>query len=182
MHNPAQTSFRHLRMLFPLLMLATLFFSACQDDEVCEEVTANPLRIAFYLSGQEDETRAPVDSLTVYATGRPDDRIYDRESGVSLIEVPLNPNDNTSEFVLSFEHTNDTITLDYRHDVHLISVECGFTMFYDITDVRYSANQLVSLSITNNRVTNTFDEHIQVFIPDPGNDNDNESEPGSRRK
>ncbi len=163
-------------------MLAALLLSGCQEDEVCEEITANPLRIAFYLAGQDEEIRAPVDSLTVYAIGRPEDRIYDRESAVSLIEVPLNPGENTSGFVLAFEHTNDTIMLDYRRDVHLISVECGFTMFFDITEVSYSTNKLTSLVIANERVTNIFDEHIQVFIPDPGNDNGNESEPGSQRK
>ena len=181
MHDSSQTLSRQPRIFFTLLMLTALLLSACQDDEVCEEVTANPLRIAFYLAGQEEETRVPLDSLTIYAIGRPSDRIYDRESNVSLIEVPLNPNENTSGFVLAFEHTNDTIILDYSHDVHLISVECGFTMFYDITDVVYTTNQLTSLAIANNRVTNTFDEHIQVFIPDPGNDHDNESEPGSQR-
>ena len=173
---------RYPGKLFSLLMLAALFLSGCQGDEVCEEITANPLRIAFYLAGQDEETRAPVDSLTVYAIGRPDDRIYDRESAVSLIEVPLNPGENTSGFVLSFEHTNDTIVLDYRHDVYLISVECGFTMFFDITEVSYSTNRLTSLAIANKHVTNTFDEHIQVFIPDPGNDNGNKSKPGSQRK
>lgn len=182
MHGLSKSISHYSGKLFFFLMLTLLFLSACQEDEVCEEITANPLRIAFYLAGQDEETRAPVDSLTVYAVGKPDSRIYDRENDVSLIEVPLNPGKNSSGFVLSFEDINDTIVLDYRHDLHLISVECGFTMFFNITDVSYSTNQLISLAIANKRVTNTFDEHIQVFIPDPGNDNGDESEPGSQRK
>ncbi|MFP4064254.1 MAG: DUF6452 family protein [Bacteroidales bacterium] len=182
MYGLSESTSRYPGMFFSFLMLTAIFLSACQEDEVCEEITANPLRIAFYLAGQDEETRAPIDSLTVYAVGRPDDRIYERENNVSLIEIPLDPGENSSGFVLSFKDTNDTIMLDYRHDLHLISVECGFTMFYNLTDVSYSTNQLISLAIANKHVTNTFDEHIQVFIPDPGNGNGNESEPGSQRK
>ncbi len=159
-----------------LALFVITAFTSCADDEVCEEVTANELRIGFYVEDQGTELRAIFDSLTVFALERPDSLIYNKQNNVSVIELPLNPHNNESAFVLDFYLIRDTLRLTYIREEHLTSVECGFAMFFSITDVQYSTNLILSLSQSNTYVTNTFDEHFKIYFPyiepDPGDDDD----------
>ncbi len=164
---------RNMRSLFRfkyLLLLCGLLltFTACDDDEVCEDVTANELRIGFYLEGQEEEVWGGVDSLSVYALEKPDQPIYETEHSVTLIELPLNPSADSCGFVLDFFHERDTILLHYERETTFLSVDCGFTTFFDLADITHTTNYIVSLAESNTYVTNTFDEHLEVFLPDTG--------------
>ncbi len=157
--------FKSLLLLCGLL----LTFTACDDNEVCEDVTANELRIGFYLEGQqEEEIWGGVDSLSVYALEKPDQPIYETEYSVALIELPLNPSAGSCGFVLDFFHAKDTILLHYERETTFLSVDCGFTTFFDLTDITHTTHYIVSLSESNTYITNTFDEHLEVFLPDTG--------------
>ncbi|MDR4987408.1 MAG: DUF6452 family protein [Bacteroidales bacterium] len=149
-------------------MLGMMLFTACTDDEVCEEVTANELRIGFYLFGEESDTRIFLDDLTVFALERPGQLIYDRQENVAVIELPLNPAEDHSAFVLMFDQKTDTLRLTYKREEHMISVECGFTLFFDITGVEYTTSHIQLISTATNYVTNSFDEHLKAYVPDPG--------------
>jgi len=159
-----------------ILLVITLLFAGCGNDEVCEEATANKLRIGFYIAGQETETSASVNSLTVYALvktdslilAKPDNLIYDSQNNVSSIELPLNPLDDECAFVLSYSESADTLWFSYHREEHLISVECGFTLFFTIQNVDHTTHFMEALGINNAYVTNNFDEHIKVYFPDPG--------------
>lgn len=157
----------HKYSIAVVMFLTIAFCAACTDDEVCEEVTANDLRIGFYIAGQDTETRAVFGSLTVFALENPDSLIYNRQNNVSVIELPLNPHRNQCTFVLDFNFVTDTIRLEYTREEHLISVECGFTMFFNIYEVAYTTNLIESLIQTNTYVTNSFDEHFKVYFPEP---------------
>ncbi len=163
-----------------LALFAITAFTSCTDDEVCEEATANELRIGFYVADQETETRAIFDSLTVFALERPDSLIYNKQNNVSVIELPLNPHNNESVFLLDFYYVTDTIRLTYTREEHLISVECGFAMFFNITDAQYSTNLILSLVKSNTYVTNTLDEHFKIYFPyiepDPDDDDDDDDD------
>ncbi len=150
------------------MLIVVLLMTACTDDEVCEEATANDLRIGFYIAGQDAETRAVFDSLTIFALEKPDSLIYNKKNNVSVIELPLNPHNNQCIFVLDFYFNSDTIFITYTRIEQLISVECGFTMFFNIKEVEYTTNLIESLNLSNNYVTNSFDEHFKVFFPNPG--------------
>ena len=150
------------------LFAVFLLFSACTDDQPCEEATANRLRMGFYISGQETETIAQVNSFAAYALEHSDSRRYDNQNNVSVIELPLNPLADHCAFVLSFGAMRDTIWFSYTREEHLISIECGFTLFFNILDVEYTTHFLEALVKNNSYVTNSFDEHIKVYFPDPG--------------
>ena len=168
MHKQTKQHIARLTGMAMLAVFVIMAFSSCTDDEVCEEVTANELRIGFYIEDQETETRAILDSLTVFALERPDSLIYNRQNNVSVIELPLNPHSDHSTFVLDFNFITDTIRLSYTREEHFISVECGFTMFFEINEVEYTTNLIRSLTKPNIYVTNTFDEHFRVYFPYTG--------------
>ncbi len=161
---------RHISWLMVLSMVVSL--TACGDDEVCEEVTANNLRIGFYPAGQEDEEFwATIDSIRVHTTENPDSPVHDTLYNVSSLELPLNIHADSCSFILDFFEERDTIWLTYQRETHLISVECGFTVFFDLQQVEHTTHYIEGLFLEVPEVTNTLDEHIQIFVPDtiPGN-------------
>lgn len=167
--NSRFSAMRLFLLALPALILVVLV--ACQDDDVCEDATANDLRTWFYPVDQEDDFWAVIDSLRVYTLEKPDTPVFDTLYSVSSLELPLNTNADSCSFVIDFFHTRDTLWLYYERETHLISVECGFTMFFDLQHVEYTTHFIESLSIEEPHVTNSLDEHIKIFVPDtiPGN-------------
>ncbi len=154
---------------FSFLLLAAFLpalLSSCQDDEVCEEATANELRIGFYPTGQEEEFWATIDSLMVYTLEQPGIPVHDTLFSVSILELPLNTNAGSSTFIIDFFASRDTLSLQYERETHLVSVECGFTMFFTLEHVEYTTHYIDGLVIEEPYVTNSLDEHIKIFVPD----------------
>ncbi len=160
------------RTLWLIAIALVVSLSACDDDEVCEEATANNLRVGFYPEGQEGEPFwTTIDSLMVHSLEKPDDPVHDTLYAVSSLELPLNIHADSSAFVFDFFHTQDTLWLHYARETHLISVECGFTVFFDLLDTDHTNHHITGLHLEVPEVTNSLDEHIQIFVPDtiPGN-------------
>ncbi len=156
--------------LIPLLMMAAM--ASCDDDEVCEDATANNLRVGFYPPGQEEEQFwTTVDSMMVYTLEKPDKPVHDTIYNVSSLELPLNIHADSCSFVLDFFEDRDTIWLQYERETHLISVECGFTVFFELHQVDHTSHYIEGLFLDVPEVTNSLDEHIKIFVPDtiPGN-------------
>ncbi|MFO7998321.1 MAG: DUF6452 family protein [Bacteroidales bacterium] len=154
--------------LFAALMV--LFLAGCQQEEVCEELTSNPLRIGFYMPSESGQSvTALIDSLTVFGLNRPEDAIYNKQSAVSRIELPLDPGRDSCAFVLQFPEMSDTLFLFYQRELTLLSVECGFVMFYDLERVESTRHVITGIQVNINQVTNSFDEHLKVIVPAPAN-------------
>lgn len=145
------------------LACCLLILTACQDDDVCGEHTSNPLRIGFF--HLEDNQPAVVDSLTVYGTGGTGEYIYDNRRNVSRIELPLDPGNDACGFVLHFPGYSDTLYLSYEREVVFISVECGFTMYFEIGEA-WSTSSFIRLVETHETlISDSRDEHLKIFIP-----------------
>jgi len=165
-------TFRRHGHIVPAMLSMIFFIASCTNDEVCEEATANALRIGFYLADQEVETPLSVDSLSIYAIGVPDSLVYDKENSVSRVELSLDPINDGCGYVFVFDVHADTLWIYYDRETQLISVECGFTMFYTLQHIEYTSDVIVSLGIAEPHVTNTLNEHIKVYLTDPGDISD----------
>jgi hypothetical protein len=152
-------------MVLPGLIL---MLNACQQDEVCEELTSNPLRIGFYQITENGTSQtALIDSLTVYGLGGTGEYIYDNRFNVSRIELPLDPTGNTCGFVLMFPGQSDSLFVNYQRELNLLSIECGFSMFFELEQVWSATNVISVIEIHESLVSNSPDEHLKVFIPAP---------------
>lgn len=154
-------------MLALALLVSLLTFSACQNDELCEEATSNPLRMGFYLPAVTDgnPTAHTLDSLTVYGVGRPDSLLYDNTKNARSIEVPLNPAAETTGFVLTFPgNITDTLWVSYDHALNFVSAECGFTMFYEILEVTHTNYRISFVQRPQNLVNHSLEEHIKILL------------------
>lgn len=151
-------------------MLLLLLFS-CQQQEVCEEATDSSLRIGFYSTDDNNnEISLSVDSLSVYGIGRSDSLIYNNQRNVSRIELPLDATHEACGFVLVFEEHTDTLMLNYTHDLNLVSVECGFVLFYKLNEASHTLHHILRTEVIFDEVTNSLDEHIKIHLPAPAVD------------
>ena len=150
-----------------VLLLMLVLSMGCVEDEVCEEVTANPLRMGFYLlqDGQE-ESQAVIDSLSLYGVGRQDSMIYDNRRGVSRVEVPLDPTADACAFVLVFPGgVTDTLFVHYDRVIHMVSVECGFVMHYMLQELSFGQSVIQQVVVHDDQVIQNPDEHLKIYIP-----------------
>lgn len=150
--------------------LTSITFLGCQGDTVCEEATTTSLRMGFYtLTSEEQATATSIDSLTIFGLNRPEDRIYDNQRDVARIELPLNPSIDSTAFVFIFPENTDTLWFGYSRIPHLVSVDCGFTLFFEMESMEHTNHHIITGAIDINLVSNTLDEHIKLIITDTTN-------------
>lgn len=155
-----------VRHILPLtICLIQLLLAGCQQDVVCEDVTSVLFRAGFYsIDDNGQESVISIDSLTVYGVGKPDNLIYNNQQNVSRIELPVHPAMDSTGYVLTFpDGLSDTLWIAYQRNLNLISVECGFSMFFDIE--RFTCTEMVidSCELIFNQISNTSDEHLKVY-------------------
>ncbi len=147
-----------------ILFFVILFLAGCMQDELCEDLTDNPLRIGFYSEQNGEIIPESVDSLSVKGLSK-DELLYDNQFNVGRIEVPLDVSVDSCGFVLTFPENTDTLMLYYERNLSLVSIECGFVTFFEITDVKSTNNTIQSFLIEESNVTNINEEHIHIFFP-----------------
>lgn len=145
--------------LLPILMLII----SCESSEICRDNTDTPLRLGFY-DAEDGSISVYIDSITVFGIGREDSLIYDNAKSVTRIEVPLNPNKDTTEFVFVFPEYIDTLAVIHSSQSNLISVGCGFSSFFSIKDINYTNNEIVAIYKEFLEITNELNEHFKVYI------------------
>ncbi|MFO7977102.1 MAG: DUF6452 family protein [Bacteroidales bacterium] len=162
--NRKKQRFIH-QVLLMLLVVGAGLLPSCQQDELCEDATQNPVGVRFYSRAEGNSSPATLDSLTVYGVGLPDDSIYANQQQVQALELLLDSSKDSTGFVLVFPQATDTIWLNYQRHSTMISVECGFMAEYTLLSARFTDNLIDTLAINNSQVTNIADEHLQIFIP-----------------
>lgn len=164
--------------LIALCILSSVTLASCLNEAICEDVATVPVRIGFYAVDTVRDTPAPLSlsNISVFGLGR-DSIIYNNVSNVSQMEIPLNSTidscafifrislfDNTDLLIDDTEHfADDTLWFIYSRIPNLISMECGFTTFYELTHVRHSRNLIDSVAIDEANITNSLNEHIKIF-------------------
>ena len=122
--------FRRIYFLF-VTGFCLIFFS-CESEESCEQSTVSALNAGFYSIQDSLPEAASVDGFTVYGIGRADSLIYDQANSISSFDLPLSSSCDTTGFVFTLGADTDTIRFLYSRELHLLSIECGFTTYYYI--------------------------------------------------
>ena len=146
-----------------VLLCVFMFTTGCMQEELCEDVTANPLRVGFYRSDNGDKVPVSLDSLSVIGLGH-DSFLYEKIYNVGMIELPLNVLTDSCGFVLSFHENTDSLKVYYERNLSLVSLECGFVTFFIIKDIKVTNNAIQTFVIESYNVTNINEQHLQIFI------------------
>ncbi len=154
-----------------LCLLCSMSLASCLNEAICEDVATVPVRIGFYAVDTLQDTPAPLSlsNITVFGLGR-DSIIYDNVLNVSQMELPLNSTIDSCAFIFRVSlvdetkfFADDTLWFIYNRLPSLISMECGFTTFYELDHIRFTGNLFYSIAIDDANITNSLNEHIKIF-------------------
>ncbi len=159
-NNPVSGIFPLMKALLVIFVCAAMV--GCQE-ELCEDITANPLRIGFYISEDGEHFPESIDSLSVKGKGH-DSLLYDNRSDVGRVEMPLDVSQNSCSFLFMASGKTDTLNIFYERNLTLVSIECGFVTFFEILDLEITNNFIKSYTIKERNVTNVNEEHIHFIL------------------
>jgi len=145
------------------LALIVAYFSAiivsCTPGACFEETNAF-LKASFYLDSSKEQV-AP-DSISLSGLGQTD-KIYNKAAGVQPALFPLNASTGSSTFIIRINGVYDTIEFSYSNFPHLISKECGYSVFHTLETPVFSQNNIDTILIMNRNITTINEENIRIF-------------------
>lgn len=91
------------------------------------------------------------------------DSLWISETSTNEIMLPLSTNDKTN-FLISFDALNDTVTFFHETTQKYASMETGFYYDYKLRSIHYTHNRIDSIKIIDSLVTNIWHENIKLYI------------------
>lgn len=152
-----------------ILIVISVSWIACEKErDPCLQPIVNPLRFGIYQ--QADTGSLGRDSILPAAIiGLADSQVvryYGAKSNKFSILLSTVA-DSVSWYIIpdsSNTSIGDVVTFHYQKELHFISTGCGYTYYYNLTDVTSTNNRIDSVRITNSHVTNDSKiEHVKIF-------------------
>jgi len=142
-----------------LLLTLSMVQVACTPASCLEETVAT-VNAVFYRTGTGN-AEAP-DSLTLYGIGSGLNKIYSAEGKLKVAKIPLDASVSSCSFYIKVNDITDTLFFSYSSYPHLVSKECGFTMYHAVENVSNRAEEIDVLLI-NGSITTSNEENIRIF-------------------
>lgn len=151
-----------LKTLVLLPAALALITASCSTGSCIDDTEAKVI-VSFYRAGTDDEART-ADSITVYGSGMPSEKLYDNAKNSKFIGLPLDATLEKSIFVARINGVNDTITFLYENYAHLVSKECGIAFFHSLVTCTARGTVINSVSIRNGNITTSDEENVRIFF------------------
>lgn len=142
------------------LVLTPLLISAC-STQACYDDTDPMVNIGLFASGAGTVKKST--SLNVTGVADPSSVQIFSATTVASFSVPLDPVHNTSVFIITLNGVADTAIINYTSFIHIVSPECGYTFYNEITGLRTTHNIIDSLNIENKSVTLNGERNLRLF-------------------
>lgn len=91
------------------------------------------------------------------------DTIYNAESGLSSLSLPLSYTSKTTYTIHYDEKLKDVIEVTHRNIPFVSDIECGTMMFYQVENVKYTTNSLDSVVIVNPDINNEEKNNFNIY-------------------
>lgn len=170
-HQKKNTPGITYRLIF-FCLAGSLLLVSCINEEVCEDVASVPVRIGFYAENPDETVDDPVplgiNNITIFGAGN-DSILYEHQDNVNQVELPLDANTDSCAFIFRIsdlddeKFVEDTLWLVYQRKPNLISMECGFTTFFELIRLHYSRNIIDTVEIDDANITTSLNEHIKIY-------------------
>jgi hypothetical protein len=137
-------------------LLAVLFAVSCQDaSDMGQPRTA--MGVSFPV---------PVNSLTITALDMVGDSLLYANYAGQRLALPLSYTADETDFVIQQgQHTPDTLTVKHRNIPHFLSMEVGYTMYYELQSVAATRHAIDTVYILNPSITSGEQAHIAIQYP-----------------
>jgi hypothetical protein len=142
------------------VIVLIISLSSCSVQPCYEET--DPLMITELLVSGTGET-VKADSLRVYTYRTADTLKFINAKGVSSFSVPLDPGNDESLFLITLNGVTDTAVIWYERRPHLVSPECGYTLFSEIRGLYTTHNIIDTLIIENPTVDLDGQKNLHLF-------------------
>ena len=136
-----------------------VLITSCLDTE-CTDETEAYVKVSLY--SYESKKIALPDSVTLYGADN-EVKIYDSQKITLPALIPLKNSDNETEFIIKINGIADTIRFVHSNFPHLISKECGYSMYHTIDTIYPTFNGIDSISLTNKEITVKNIENVAIF-------------------
>jgi len=155
---------RKNKFLF-LITLIIIFIYSC-DAPPCEDSNGVLLNIGFYHFNGTSLKDTLIDSLNI--TLKNDSAtlfLNGTKKKTGNVALPLSMIADSSTFIFQFDSVAyDTLTIRYNQYLKLVSHQCGFVNFFNITSYENTTNRIDSVWIRKDLVEYGTEENIKIYF------------------
>lgn len=132
----------------------------------------NSVHAKFIIDGDENVKQDTLTVSTTRAISEGNDTVLvNRLTGADSLSVPMSFNHERDAYYFTLvrketaETATDTVWVDKTNTPHFESVDCGPSMFHNITGVSHTRHNIDSITINNNKVTyNDAKAHFRIYF------------------
>jgi hypothetical protein len=159
-----------------------LLNQSCGQEPVCQDAIEPSANAGFYkdIYGPPDDTA--FGTVIVKGIQQPDTITRDTLIGKKNVLLPLPQGIDSCKFLFSFAvydsisindttkkwdisyFVDDTLQLNFSRQMYLVSVECGFSHFYELKFLSYTNNFIRSAEIVNDEISNLNEQNIRIYF------------------
>ncbi|MCF8363354.1 MAG: hypothetical protein K9G70_12110 [Prolixibacteraceae bacterium] len=149
-------------LIWPALLVA--FFSC--DELPCEDEGGVQANLTFHVIERGSLSDTIIDSLTVIMlTDTLPALEFFYQSKTNNVRFPLSIHSDTTSVVFLYKDSiADTLNFYYDRVMNLPSHACGFTTFFDISEVSTSSNRIDSAWVSKNIVEYGELENVKIYF------------------
>jgi hypothetical protein len=151
--------------IFILISLIVLFIYSC-DAPPCEDSDGVNVNIGFYKFDGKALKDTLIDSLNIFLKNDSLTHFWDgTKIKTDSVDLPLSMLTDSSTFIFRFDSSvYDTITFRYTQYLKLVSHECGFVNFFNITSCETTTNRIDSVWIRKDLVEYGNEENVKIYF------------------
>jgi hypothetical protein len=127
------------------ILIISVVLSVFSCEEFCEESTRAAVVVNFYTL----DTNLELTRNNVSIQGLNNDSVLYANANLAVALLPLNPNSDTTVYLVTADDIADTVHIVYTRHAGFISSECGCAGFSDLTHVESTANLIKEVQIIN---------------------------------
>jgi hypothetical protein len=138
----------------------SLILNSCLEEACIEETNAY-VKAGLY----SYSTKNPVvpDSLTLYGINMQTYKIYDKAKITPPLLIPLKDSADYSTLIIKINGVSDTLKFTYWSFPHLVTKECGYSMYHTVDTVYHTSHTIDSISKIDENITTTNAENIRIY-------------------
>ena len=134
------------------LVIFVIALAACSTGACFENIEP---KVVVHIYSEATGALKKCDSIKVIGVSETGDTLLVDETSVSNFSFSIDPMNNESTLYFLLDDLRDTVTLTYSNYPHIISPECGYTIYSDILTVTFPSEQhkIDTIRIENKSVT-----------------------------
>jgi len=150
-----------MKKYITLIIILIFTIYSCEKDDICLEETTPNMIIKFYDYENPTEIKM-VSQLTVWA-----DTLENYISGEtidSIIEIPLNLNEDLTWYYMTSGTETDSINYVYSRNDIFVSRSCGYKTIYENIEIESTTNNWIKeIEVINTTIDNDTIAQIHIF-------------------